>query len=477
MTIAALSYLGLAFLLRTSIKLNLISFLYVSVSFIAAVILVFTSGNIYSSILPWLSIIPLSANLLINRKAAYFWLIACITTVFAFAYIQDTPSNIHVQYDKNAEIWFYAIVYNGLIAIILVLSMIFQKAKDNVLIALKEKNEFISSINHELKNKNDEILSQNEALLQQKEEILAQREFIEIKNKELLLVQDEHNNLIDKLTVTQNTLSDREAENRIVLDALYHTELIVGELDISGRFIKISQEAINFLQMTEKEVLGKSFAELGGQIKLSIQNNINQDEMWQDILEGKKSSHEALLQINNNEFWLQENFFLILDQNGKTTKVMIIAQDISKIKNQQNEIEVLNTELRENIWKIEKQNELLLTQRKEIETINNELKKGNEEIRNINLNLENHVKERTQHLELQNKQLSEYTYINAHLLRGPLCSILGLVHLMENSKAEDVDSLIFHMKKSSQELQDVIDKISKAIEKGSHFDRSLIYKN
>jgi PAS domain S-box-containing protein len=473
----ALAFFGLAFLFRTSLALNFISSLYLLIGFVAAIILVFNSGNIYSSILPWLSFIPLSANLLINRKAAYLWLAACIITVFAFAYIQDSPSNIDVQYDKEWEIWFYAIVYNGLIAIIVVLSMIFQKAKDNVLTALKENNEFITSINHELKNKNNEILSQNEALSQQKEEILAQREFIDIKNKELLVVQDELNSLIDKLTITQNTLSNREAENRSILEALYHTELLVAELDIHGNFIKISPRALKFFNMAEEEIVGNTFKEIGGKINYSRNEILNQDELWQDVINGNNSSHEALIHINNYEFWLKENFFLIQDQKGEPTKVMIVAQDITEIKNQQNEIESLNTDLKENIWKIEKQNGLLHSQSKEIENINKELKNSNEEIRTINLNLENHVKERTQHLELQNKQLSEYAYINAHLLRGPLCSILGLVQLMENGNAHDVDSLIFHMNKSVNELQEVIDKISKAIEKGTHFDRSLIYKN
>ncbi len=477
MLIMSIAFFGLAFLLRTSVTLNFIAFLYLSISYVATDILVFNSGNIYSSILPWLSIIPLSANLLINRKAAYFWLSVSFVTVFVFAYIQDTPSDVAVQYDKNVEIWFYAIVYNGLIAIILVLSMIFQKAKDKVLTALEEKNDFISSINYELKSKNDEILSQNEALLQQKEEILAQREFIEIKNKELLVVQDELNSLVDKLSITQNALSSREAENRGILEALYHTELLVGELDLEGRFTKVSQEAFKFLGISEEEMIGVEFKELIKEMKLPSQVGINVDEIWQKLIGGENSSHESMFRANDNDLWLKENFFPILNQKGEPIKIMVVAQDISKIKNQQNEIEILNTDLKENIWKIEKQNELLLSQRKEIETINNELKKSNEEIRNINLNLENHVNERTQHLEIQNKQLSEYAYINAHLLRGPLCSILGLVHLMESGKSQDVNSLIFHMKKSSQELREVVDKISKAIEKGTHFDRDLIFKN
>ena len=35
---------------------------------------------------------------------------------------------------------------------------------------------------------------------------------------------------------------------------------------------------------------------------------------------------------------------------------------------------------------------------------------------------------------------------------------------------------VLHMKKSSEELQQVVNKITSAIEKGAHFDRTLIYK-
>lgn len=75
------------------------------------------------------------------------------------------------------------------------------------------------------------------------------------------------------------------------------------------------------------------------------------------------------------------------------------------------------------------------------------------------------MKERTKNLALQNKQLSEYAYINAYFLRGPLCSILGMVKLMEKDHTDDNERLVFHMKKSSKELRDVVAKISKTIEK------------
>ena len=42
---------------------------------------------------------------------------------------------------------------------------------------------------------------------------------------------------------------------------------------------------------------------------------------------------------------------------------------------------------------------------------------------------------------------------------------------------KDSADIVSHMKKSSEELQEVVNKISSAIEKGAHFDRNLIYKN
>ena len=478
-TMSSLSvlFLGLAFLIRQGISLQIISSLYLLLSFAAAVFLVNHSGKIYSSILPWLSFIPLVALLLQNKTSSFIWLIVCFITVFAFAFLQQDISHIPVKYEKRFEPWFFAVVYNGLTGIILSLSMIFQRAKDSVLRTLEQKNQLISSINVELKNKNAEIISQNEELQQQKEEITAQREFIESKNRELLLVQDELNSLIEKLTITQDTLADREAEYKSILDSIYNTQLLVGELDLQGRIIRINSAALKFFQLKEQDLLGEKMEDLGQKIDLRIQEDIEYSEFIKEICKGNSSYHEAMALIGAKEYWLKENYFAVLDKKGNPLKIMIISQDISQIKHQQKEIEALNKNLKTKLSKIKKQNDLLEIQQKKIESINNELSFSNEEIKNINQNLEQHVAERTKNLELQNKQLKEYAYINAHLLRGPLCSILGLVQLLERQDPQDNASILLHMKKSSEELQQVVNKITSAIEKGAHFDRNLIYKN
>ncbi|HRG09820.1 MAG TPA: hypothetical protein PLJ08_14690, partial [Cyclobacteriaceae bacterium] len=62
-----------------------------------------------------------------------------------------------------------------------------------------------------------------------------------------------------------------------------------------------------------------------------------------------------------------------------------------------------------------------------------------DQIKDINENLEKIVHERTAELETKNKALEEAAFINAHKLRAPVASILGLVGLMKStSTVEDL---------------------------------------
>lgn len=64
----------------------------------------------------------------------------------------------------------------------------------------------------------------------------------------------------------------------------------------------------------------------------------------------------------------------------------------------------------------------------EIQAQNEEIISQAEEIRVINENLEKLVQERTKELEKKNQVLEEYAFINAHKLRSPVASILGLIN-------------------------------------------------
>jgi len=102
-----------------------------------------------------------------------------------------------------------------------------------------------------------------------------------------------------------------------------------------------------------------------------------------------------------------------------------------------------------------------------LQASNEEIQAQAEEIQIINDNLELIVQARTHELETKNEALKEYAFINAHKLRSPVASILGLMNLMNKTNLDDEASTIAeHMVKSTQQLDQVIATMTAALEKG-----------
>ena len=117
-----------------------------------------------------------------------------------------------------------------------------------------------------------------------------------------------------------------------------------------------------------------------------------------------------------------------------------------------------NHELSELKEEIENKNEELNTQNEEISKINDELTQLNE-------NLEVRIKERTRDLEKRNEQLTEYAFINAHLLRAPVARVIGLLNLLDKTKIKAKRMEIAeHMKKAGKDLEEVVSHITETLE-------------
>ena len=101
------------------------------------------------------------------------------------------------------------------------------------------------------------------------------------------------------------------------------------------------------------------------------------------------------------------------------------------------------------------------------------LTEKNAEITAINDNLEKLVTERTKELEIKNEQLTEYAYINSHVLRAPVARISGLYNLFK-MQTEQNSELLGHMSNSIHELEEVTYKINRAIEENGIFSRENI---
>lgn len=92
-----------------------------------------------------------------------------------------------------------------------------------------------------------------------------------------------------------------------------------------------------------------------------------------------------------------------------------------------------------------------------------------EEIKAINENLEKLVRERTTELEKKNAALEEYAFINAHKLRAPVASILGLINLFRSASLDDEGKdVLGHLEKSAFKLDEIVSDITVAIEKADY---------
>ncbi len=97
----------------------------------------------------------------------------------------------------------------------------------------------------------------------------------------------------------------------------------------------------------------------------------------------------------------------------------------------------------------------------ELKKTNEQLRIKNKEIELMNVALDSTVQQRTQVLKSQNEKLSEYSFINSHLLRAPLSRILGLSQAIGEEATTIKDKqLIKALIESGVELDTIIRKIN-----------------
>ncbi|MEO1049805.1 MAG: hypothetical protein AAFX87_04250 [Bacteroidota bacterium] len=157
---------------------------------------------------------------------------------------------------------------------------------------------------------------------------------------------------------------------------------------------------------------------------------------------------------NHNQFsvWIMENY-LAYKIPYLTIWIFVnfaVYNLIRTNKRYIDELYTLNEEIKEKILSIALQNETL--------------KKQRDHISQINQNLEKIVEERTEKLQSQNQRLIEYSFLNAHKIRGPLARIMGLVYLTKSQVSEDEKLFILDkIDYSAKELDDVVKEINQTL--------------
>jgi tetratricopeptide (TPR) repeat protein len=115
-------------------------------------------------------------------------------------------------------------------------------------------------------------------------------------------------------------------------------------------------------------------------------------------------------------------------------------------------------------WILYRQRKRILLQKNAIEIQATALLKLNDELVELNKTLEVRINERTSQLTIQNQRLAEYTFINAHKLRAPVASILGLINLLDQGAEDEREMILRHLRTCGEQLDDVIHQVSRNLE-------------
>lgn len=136
----------------------------------------------------------------------------------------------------------------------------------------------------------------------------------------------------------------------------------------------------------------------------------------------------------------------------------LVNERTKMIAQQRDELALLNQELQSS-------QEEVMAQRDSLAEKIEELAEKNVEIESMNENLEKIVEDRTRVLNEQSKRISNYIFINAHKLRAPVASILGLINLLNHETLNAAQKRISdHLLESAAALDKVIRSISRMLE-------------
>ena len=114
---------------------------------------------------------------------------------------------------------------------------------------------------------------------------------------------------------------------------------------------------------------------------------------------------------------------------------------------------------------LQSQNDEIAAQAEELRALTDELAAQGDSLRQANEILEAKVDERTASLRAKNAQLTQYAFFNAHKLRSPVATLLGLKQLLEiSSSPKERDVIMGSIFITSEKLDDVVRESQKLLD-------------
>jgi len=252
---------------------------------------------------------------------------------------------------------------------------------------------------------------------------------------------------------------------------------LMAEYDLSGNLKQINTKVRDLLGAAKSQQFQsvKPIVDLATTANAKELNGSFYKNILEKVILGAAQTMDIKMPIGAKSIFLSITLAPLIDSADNVYGILLVGQDITELTEKNKKIEQVNADMKEKVFEIGQQNQLLNFQQSEIFEKSEELHRQKEEIQAINESLEERVQERTKILEAKNKQLAEYAFINSHVLRSPVSTMMGLINLMSYSELPPEDKKIYeHLKNSAQILDGIVFKINDAIQNRFDFDRKYI---
>ncbi|MBL7865986.1 MAG: hypothetical protein JNK10_13980 [Cyclobacteriaceae bacterium] len=158
-----LMYTFQLFALRARVSLMMASQLYAFSCWVIVFFLALCSGGIHSVVVPWTSLVPLVALLLMGQRYAWMWGAIGIGTVL-FLFFTDQQISIPAEWQAPPSNLRIASLHIGLLAIMLSLTYMFHRLERELVNTIQERNEELDNANATIEQQRDEIILRNQNL-------------------------------------------------------------------------------------------------------------------------------------------------------------------------------------------------------------------------------------------------------------------------------------------------------------------------
>jgi len=132
-------------------------------TFVAILLCTFFSGGLFSPVLPWFILIPTISLLLLGiGRATWFWLLVVFSIIVVFGMMGISGYEFPMAYNTAFLNFFTLTCLAGLVLIVYIVTMVFERAKETAMIQLAERNKEITDSIHYAKRIQETLLAPKE---------------------------------------------------------------------------------------------------------------------------------------------------------------------------------------------------------------------------------------------------------------------------------------------------------------------------